>query len=54
MGGGKYDTLKDTRGECSAASASSHQQSATERAKGEMIACCNPPCSEEEDSYLKK
>lgn len=54
MWGGKYGTVNDIRGECSAASmASSHQQSTFERSIGEMIAC---PCSEdlEEDSFLKK
>jgi hypothetical protein len=54
MWGGKYGTVNDIRGECSAASmASSHQQWTFERSIGEMIAC---PCSEdlEEDSFLKK
>ena len=53
MCGGNYDTINDTRA-ASESAANSHQHSAIRRAKGEMIACCNPPCSEEEDSYLKK
>ena len=46
MWGGKYDTVPDIIGEWTAAresTASSDQQSAIERAKGERIACCNHP-----------
>ena len=38
MWGGRYDTVPDIM-----STASSHQQSAIERAKGEMVACCNHP-----------